>query len=427
MRFQALPFFAVAAFIALGFFAVAPANEADDTVIKIVSSLPRTGSAKGQTDTIVDGIRLAFDEECTIERIDNKDIRKLKVGDKTLTLLYSDLDDATAAAGQWTAEQETSNAKLAVGDPNVMVYIGTYNSGAAKISMPILNAEHMLMISPANTSPGLTKPNVGERDEPKRYRPSGEPNFCRVVATDDLQGPAGAEWAKSMELNRVYILDDNEVYGKGVADFFESHGRVIGLEILGRQSIDAKSQEFSALMTKIKRLNPQMIYFGGTTQTKAGQIAKDMVGAGMTDVKMMAPDGCYEQVMIKEAGPRVLEGRFFATFCGLSPDKLSDTPGGQKFMDSYARKFGKPPTEAYALYGYECGRVAIEAIRKAGKKDRAAICKAGMGIRDFNGVTGKWSFDENGDTSVKDLTGVKVQNGDFAFAKALTVTMTKAP
>lgn len=421
MPIRVLPLLAVLGFAAVGYFAPAPANQADDNIITIVSSLPRTGSAKGQTDTIVDGIRLALDEGCEHDG----DKLRLKVGDKTYTIIYKDLDDATAAAGQWTPEQETSNAQLAKGDPNVMVYIGTYNSGASKISMPILNAAHLLMISPANTAPGLTKPNVGERDEPKRYRPTGEPNFCRVVATDDLQGPAGAEWTKSMGLTRVYILDDNEVYGKGVADFFESHGREIGLEILGRESIDAKAQEFSALMTKIKRLGPQLIFFGGTTQTKGGQIFKDMVAAQMTDVKMMGPDGTYEQAMIDSGGANIMEGRFFATFCGLSPDKLDTTPGGAKFIERYKAKFGKAPSEAYALYGYECGRVALDAIRRAGKKDRAAICKAGLATRDFDGVTGKWSFDENGDTTLKDLTGVVVRNGEFVFSKSLTVTKKK--
>jgi branched-chain amino acid transport system substrate-binding protein len=422
MPVRVFPILIVVAFVAVGYSLPRPPAGGDDNVIKIVSSLPRTGSAKGQTDTIVDGIRLAFEEGCIKETVDGKTVWKLLVGDKLMTIVYSDLDDATAAAGQWTAEQETNNANLAKDDPDVMVYIGTYNSGAAKMSMPILNKVQLFMVSPANTAPGLTKPFVGERDEPKRYRPSGERNFARVVATDDLQGPAGAEWAKDMGATRVFILDDNEVYGKGVADFFESHSRKIGIEVLGRESIDAKAQEFSALMTKIKRLGPQLIFFGGTTQSNGGQILKDMVSAGMTDVKMMGPDGCYEQAFIDSAGAKVSEGRFFATFCGLSPDKLGDSPGGKKFVDLYRAKFGKLPSEAYALYGYECGRVALEAIKRAGVKNRAAICKAGLAIKDFEGVTGRWSFDENGDTTLRDLTGVVVKDGKFVFSKSLTVT-----
>src|SRR5262249_20249691 len=135
-------------------------------------------------------------------------------------VVYADWDDATAGAGQWTAEAETANANRAVHDPDVMVYIGTYNSGAAKISMPILNKAHLLMISPANTWPGLTKPDKGDPGEPEIYQPAGIINYTRLVPTDDLQGPLGAAWAKEMGVKRVYVLDDNEVYGKGIATLF---------------------------------------------------------------------------------------------------------------------------------------------------------------------------------------------------------------
>jgi branched-chain amino acid transport system substrate-binding protein len=412
MLLRLLPLGFVAAVVGAGFAVPAPDGTGHSDVVKIVSSLPRSGSARGQSDTIVDGIRLAIDEA------DNK----VMIAGKEYRIEYADLDDATAAAGQWTAEQETANANLAKTDPDVMVYIGTYNSGAAKMSMPILNRAHLLMVSPANTSPGLTKPNTGERDEPKRYRPAGEINYLRVVPTDDLQGPAGAEWAQSMGLNNVYILDDNEVYGKGVADLFEVHARKIGLNVLGRDSIDFKAQEFSGLMTKIKQRHPDLIYFGGTTQTKAGQLAKDMVKAGMDRCKMMGPDGCYEEAMIRSAGADTLNGRFFVTFGGLTPDKLADYPNGREFVERYRAEYGKPPAEAYALYGYECGRVALEALRKAEKKDRDAVRRAGVAIQDFPGVTGPFSFDANGDTTSAVMSGIAVRDGKFVFSKALTVT-----
>ena len=144
-------------------------------VVKIVSSLPRTGSAKAQTDAIVNGIRIALEE----------------AGDKCgpFDVVFGDWDDATAAAGQWTAEAETANARRAAHDPDVVAYIGTYNSGAAKIAMPILNRAGLLMISPANTWPGLTKPGKGDPGEPEIYRPTGKLNYTRVVPADDLQGP----------------------------------------------------------------------------------------------------------------------------------------------------------------------------------------------------------------------------------------------
>ena len=379
----------------------------DSKVIKIVSSLPRTGSAKGQTDTIVNGIKLALEEE------------GYKAGE--FEIVYQDLDDATAAAGQWDASKEAANANQARDDGDVMIYIGTYNSGAAKISMPILNKANILMISPANTSPSLTKPNTGEKDEPARYRPSGNVNYFRVVPTDDVQGPVAAHWAKSLGAKKVYVLDDNEVYGKGIAELFDAECQLLKIEVLGHESIDVKAQEFKALMQKIKAKNPDLIYFGGTTQTKAGQLAKDMVGAGI-NVPFIMPDGCYEQAMIESAGAEVLNGRCHVTFGGLPPTELAKKGGkGAEFLKSYEKKYGKVPEEAYAVYGYECGKVALEAIRKAGKKDREAIVKAASEIKNFEGALGTWSFDKDGDTSLKTMSGSKVIDGKFVFQKILEI------
>ncbi len=400
MLVRVLPVLALIAVAAAGFAVPQPAAVGRPDVIKIVSSLPRTGSARGQTDTIVAGIRLALHE------VDYS----LTLNGKPYRIEYLDLDDANAAAGQWTAENEISNAFLASRDPDVMVYIGTYNSGAARISMPILNKAHMLMVSPANTAPELTKPKSGARCEPECYRPSGEVNYVRVVPTDDLQGSLAAEWAQDMGVQKVYILDDNETYGQGVANLFEAHARKIGLEVLGHESIDLKAAEFSALMTKIKTKNPDMIYFGGTTQTKASQVLKDMVKAGMDKCKFMAPDGCHEETMITQTGADILvPGRFYATFGGLTTDRLA-VGAGKVFVDKYKELYGKEPSEAYAVYGYECGRVSLEAIRRAGAKDRRAILEAGRSITNFDGAAGaKWSFDANGDTTLQMMTGSTVQ------------------
>jgi branched-chain amino acid transport system substrate-binding protein len=373
----------------------------DGQTIKIVSSLPRTGSAKGQTDTIVNGIVMALEEA------------GWKSG--AFTIKYEDLDDATAAAGQWTAEKESANASQAVKDPDVMVYIGTYNSGAAKISMPELNRAGMLMVSPANTWPGLTKPGKGDAGEPEKYRPSGKINFTRVVPADDMQGPAGADWAKKLGLNKVFILDDREVYGKGIADLFHARAEELGLRILGHEGIDAQAQEFKPLMTKVKAAGPQLVYFGGTTQTKAGQLVKDMLAVGL-DAKFMAPDGCFEDAFISSAGAENVNNRALLTFGGLPADQLSGK--GKVFVQNYKTKYGKEP-EAYAAYGYECGKVALEAVRRAGKKDREAIRVAGTTLKNFDGVLGKWSFDKNGDTTLRTMSGNTVKDGKFAFVTVL--------
>ncbi len=376
-------------------------EENSSTTIKLVSSLPRTGNAKAQTDTVVNGIRMALEEA------------DYKAG--PFTIEYLDKDDATAAAGSWTAEAEAANADFAVKNPDVMVYIGPFNSGAAKISMPILNRAGLLMISPANTWPGLTKPGKGEAGEPDIYRPTGKVNYTRVVPADDLQGPLGADWAKEMGVKKVYILDDNEVYGRGIAMLFEERCREIGIQVLGHDSIDARAQEFKSLMTRIKALNPDLVYFGGTTQSKGGQLARDMAAAGMT-CKFMVPDGCMEEAFIQAAGADVLNDRCYVTFGGLPLEKL--TGKGKEFVEKYQKRFGSMP-EAYAIYGYEAAKVALEAIRKAGTKDRAAILQACLSIQNFDGALGRWSFDANGDTTLTTMSGNIIRNGRFEFVKLL--------
>ena len=389
--------------------AVGGCRPADPTLVKIVSSLPRTGSAKQQSDTIVRGIRMAFEEA------------GWKVG--PFRVEYLDLDDSTAAAGQWTSEAEAANARRALQDPDVVAYIGTFNSGAAKVSMPILNLGDLLMVSPANTAVGLTKPGLGDPGEPEVYRPTGRLNYVRVVPADDLQGPLSADWALARGVKRVYILDDNEVYGKGIADLFDERCREIGIEVVGHDSIDAKAQEFKSLMASVKAAKPDLVYFGGTTQSKGGQLAKDMASAGI-DAIFMAPDGCLEQVFIESAGAANLEGRCFVTFGGLPPEKLVGK--GSEFVARYRERYGELP-EAYAVYGYEAMGVALRAIRDAGKKDRRAIADAALALRDYDGALGSWSFDANGDTTMRTLTVSGVRDGQFVFEAVLDAVPDSPP
>jgi branched-chain amino acid transport system substrate-binding protein len=284
------------------------------------------------------------------------------------------------------------------------------------MSMPILNRAGLLMISPANTWPGLTKPGTGDPGEPEIYRPTGKINYVRVVPADDLQGPLSARWAKELGVKRVYVLDDNQVYGKGIANLFAAACTDLGIEVLGQESIDDKAQEFKALMTSIKALSPDLIYFGGSTQTKGGQVAKDMVAAGI-ECKLMVPDACYEKAFIDAAGASNVNDRCYVTFGGLPAKELHGA--GEKFVQHYFEQYGREP-EGYAVYGYEAGKVALAAIQAAGKKDRAAIVDACLAIKDFDqGALGTWSFDPNGDTTVKTISGSICHDGDFQFVKVL--------
>lgn len=371
------------------------------TTIKIVSSLPRTGSSKGQSDSIVNAIKQRLEEA------------QYKACDGKITLSYEDMDDATAAAGKWDAAQEASNANKAAGDADVMVYLGTFNSGAAKISIPILNQAGLVMISPANTYPGLTKPGKGEADEPAKYYPNGTHNYARVVPADDLQGAAAARWAQSLGAKSVYVLDDTELYGKGVADVFDATAKELGMDVKAHDGIDGKAADYRALAAKIVAAKPDMVYYGGITQNNAGQLLKDIRAEGFTG-KFMGPDGIYESAFIEAAGADA-EG-VYATFGGVPADKLEGAAA--KWYADYKAKYNAEP-EVYAVYGYEAANVAVNAINTVCKKDRAAILGAVMGTKDFKGILGTWSFDANGDTSLTAMSGAEVKGGKFEFVQPI--------
>src|SRR5215203_4546921 len=214
---------------------------------KIVSDLPRQGANRAQTTTMVNAINLALDE------------RNGKAGD--VKIEHESLDDATAQAGQWDAAKCAENAQSAAQDDEIIGWIGPFNSGCAAVEIPILNEAGLGMVSPANTYIGLTKPG-GEPDEPEKYYPTGERNYARVIVTDVQQGQAGATFMDDEGVKTVFILDDRETYGKGVADEFQKAAEDLGIQVVGREGIDGSAPNYRSLMNKIAATNPDAIYFG---------------------------------------------------------------------------------------------------------------------------------------------------------------------
>lgn len=375
-----------------------------DTV-KIVSSLPRTGSAQGQTDTIVNGVKMAIDEY-------GGEVAGFKIK-------FEDKDDATAAQGQWDGAREKDNAREALADQDVMVFIGPYNSGASKESQPILNKGGLLQISPACTAVELTKKVAGDtKGQPEIYRKSGIITYCRVCPNDLIQGPLPAVFAKeTLGVKKVYILDDRELYGRGITNLFKQKCEELGIEVLGHESIIPTQQNFKSLITSIADKKPDLLYFGGTSQSGGPQIALDM--KGLLNCPLMVPDGCYEMAFINAAGPELFKTvKCYATIGGTDPSELKGA--GAEFVKNYNKKFGKAP-EAYAVYGYEAAKVFLEALKAVGKKDREELRKAVLATKDFDkGALGKWSFDADGDTTLKALTISEIVDGNFKPVKTIT-------
>ena len=370
--------------------------------LTIYSSLPLQGDSRPQSEAVVNGEKLALQEHGG------------KVG--KYTIKYVSLDDSTAATGKWDPGATSSDARKAAQDKSTIVYLGEFNSGASAISIPILNEAGILQISPSNTYVGLTRSEGADKGEPDKYYPSGKRTYGRVVPADHIQAAAQVAYQKAQGCTKVYILNDKEVYGKGIADAVQKDGTAQGLQILGNDGIDTKAANFRSLATKIKSKGADCMFFGGITDNKAVQVWKD-VGAANPTIKMFGPDGVAESAFTTKV-PANLQTRTFITNPTLDP-KLYP-PAAQDFFKTYKQKFGKNP-EPYAIYGYEAMQDALLSIQNAGDKgnDRAEVIKQFFNIKDRDSVLGKYSIDANGDTTLSDYGGDKVKGGQLVFDKVI--------
>src|SRR3974377_744032 len=239
--------------------------------------------------------------------------------------------------------------------------------------MAITQRAHMAQVTPANTYPGLTKKQGAAPGEPEIYRPRGIVSYFRVPPADDIQGSVGAHWAKKLGHHKVYILNDQELYGKGIADVFETEAKRLGLEVLGNEGIDYKQPDQKPVLTKIRASGADLIYMGAVVETGAQTIVRQMKDLGMGDTKVtfMGPDGLFEQELLKAATCDAAIGvDMRITFASKPFEKM--TGKGAEIYRLYKERYKLEPT-SYALYAWEAGQVVIEAIKRAGTKDREKI------------------------------------------------------
>ena len=378
--------------------------------IKIYSSWPLTGSMELTGGDAVSAAQMAFE-----------DFGSAAGG---YALVYEPLDDGVAANnGGWEAGKETENANKAINDGEAMVLMGTYNSGAAKIAIPILNQADpiMPMISFANTYPGLTVAVEGATDEgePDVYYPSGTRNYMRVCPADQIQGGAGARWAfNDQGRTKAYVLDDNSLYGKGVATVFRNTFEELGGEILGAESYDKSLDNYQTLMTSIADKAPDIVYLGATVENNASKVLQDMRGVMGEEVIFLGSDGLNNQTFVDGAADAA--NGAYITFGGYTPDKLLELGGpGGDYVTRVTERLGHSP-DAYAVYSYETVVAVIQAIGRAGVNDRAAILSELMGTEGFVSLLGfTWSFNENGDTDNSVIGLSQVIDNQITFQDAI--------
>ncbi|HMI72150.1 MAG TPA: branched-chain amino acid ABC transporter substrate-binding protein, partial [Solirubrobacteraceae bacterium] len=311
--------------------------------------------------------------------------------------------------------QTSSDARKAAQDKSSIAYLGEFNSGASAISIPILNQSNILQVSPSNTYVGLTRAEGADKGEPDKYYPAGKRTYGRVVPADHIQAAAQVTYQKDEGCKKTYILNDKEVYGKGIAGQVESIGKAQGLQIAANEGIDTKAANFRSVATKVKTSGADCMFFGGITQNKGVQLFTDVNAANPT-LKLFGPDGVAD-VFVTKISSKVA-AQTYITNPTLDP-KLYP-PAAQDFFKRFKEKYSRDPYP-YAIYGYEAMKVALLAIQNAGDKgnDRQAVIDAFFKIKDRDSVLGKYSIDENGDTTLTDYGANRVRDKKLVFDKVI--------
>lgn len=370
-----------------------PAHAADK-VVKIGMDQSLTGADSEGAIRVRNGIMMAIDGANEGNGIPGYRIETLV------------LDDGTATAGQYDPAQAATNARKMVSDKDVMAALGPEMSGAGKAMAPILSAGGLATITPSSTNPDITDPKFAQQ-----FRPAGKPIYFRTVTTDAYQGPNMANYyADVLKVKAVYILDDSGAYGVGMADAFEKQAGQKGMKVTGRDRLDPKSADYSAILTKIKSLAPDAIYYGGVGQagTKLAKQAYDIV----PDMIKGGGDGVYGPTMLTSVGFPAANG-WYATIA--SPHMVGDTKA-QQFVDAYFRKYGKA-CDDYTITAYDATLVVIDAIKRvaaSGKPLTRDAVRDAIQASKVATIQGTVTFDANGDLADRTVSVFQIKQDTSA-------------
>jgi branched-chain amino acid transport system substrate-binding protein len=378
----------------------------------IATDLAMQGSSRTQTLQVVGAVRYMLQQQ------------GWKAGDKNVALQVC--DDSTAQAAKWDSGKCNQNAKAEAADPDLVAVIGTFNSGCAAIEIPIANQAPgggLAMVSPANTYVCLTTGggDLCSSTEPGKYYPNGKRNYARVVAHDAYQGAADAQNAQELGVKSVYILNDKEAYGLGIAENFRDAAQKLGIKIAGFAAWDPKASNYQALMQKIKGTGADALFLGGLICENGAQIIKDKVavlGPNTGAVKLLAPDGFTTQSTIDEAGKKNAAD-MYSSVAGVPAQSL--TGAGKKFVDGYTQTLGGKPLDPYAVYGAQAAQVVLSDIANS-DGSRAGVL--GQLLKtDINGaILGQtFKFDPNGDPLAQTVKITVYKAGD-TFAPFKTIS-----
>ena len=337
------------------------------------------------------------------------------------------LDDAVQ--GKHDPAAGAQNVKTFIADSSVLGIIGPFNSNVAKAEIPLTNDAGIAQISPSTTADVLT---VGDAAKALRSSHPGTNTYFRVCANDRADGDVLARFAKKLGFTKAFIVDDNETYGRGLADSFESHFTRAGGIVLGHDHITAGQQDFKPLLTKIKASSPSVVFFGGTTSTGGGLIRRQMGDVGMSDVGFMGGGGISDPGFLTVAGT-MANGTYFSV---PAPD-VRKLASAKAFVKNYNLRF-KQDVGNYSANAYTAAKVLIAAIERAAADDggkiptRAEVVTNVAATTRFASPIGRIGFDRNGDVLDPILILRKVSDGKvvtvevLALKEAITRVLTRS-
>jgi branched-chain amino acid transport system substrate-binding protein len=378
---------------------------AEGTTLTIYSSLPLQGTSRGQSEAVINGEKLALDD----------------VGGKVgkFTIKYVSLDDSTAQNPGTADEGKTAqNARQAIRDKSTIFYLGEFNSGGTKVSLPILNKAGIPQISPSNTYIGLTTDEPGsEPGEPDKYYPTGNRTYARVVPRDKIQGAALVSVMKEDGCKTATLWNDKSTYGAGLARNVKQSAEAAGLTIENEQGTDKNSPNYRSIASKVKS---DCFIWAGVTGENGVQVYKDVASAA-PNAKLYGPDGVTEEAFSnpKKGGiPASVGARTKTTVATLG---VEDLPAAGPVLEKFMEKYNTDTVDPYAIYGYETMALALDVLKRAGDKanDRAEVIKQLFATKDRDSVLGMYSIDANGDTSLTDYGLYVIKDGVPTYEKKI--------
>jgi branched-chain amino acid transport system substrate-binding protein len=372
----------------------------------VASDLPLQGSSRSQTIEMTKAIAYELNKS-------SWKAGKYKVG-------YQSCDDSTASAGKWDPAKCSANAGQYARNKSVLGVIGTFNSGCAEIEVPITNRAGLQYVSPANTYIGLThKPALP--GEPDKYYPTHHRTYARVVAADDFQGAADVLQLKALHVKSVYVLNDKEAYGFGVASAVKNvanGAKSLGVKVVGFEAWDPKASSYSDLATKIKNSGAQSVFLGGLECENGGKLIKDLRAGLGNSVVLEAPDGFSSfKDTISHAGSA--SNGMYISIAGQPYQNLN--AAGKKFAKDFGKSIGLSATKVnpYSNYGATAMLVMLKAIAGSGGK-RGGV-SGGVYNRSFkNTPIGNFQLNSNGDTNAGVISFYHVVGSNAPFLKIIS-------